>query len=115
MSVDIRTSLEMAMRASQARESAIANNIANMDTPGYRRRTVVFEELFAKAMAAGKMDPESLKAKLTTPMDTPVDERGNDVSMDQEMGELLKNTTATKTYMRILAKVYKQMDMAIGG
>lgn len=115
MSVDIRTSLEIAMRATQARQSAIANNIANMDTPGYRRRTVVFEELFAKAMAKGKADPESIKAQLTAPMDTPVDEQGNDVSVDQEMGELVKNTAATKTYVRMLAKVYKQMDMAIGG
>ena len=115
MSMDITKSLETAMRATQARQSAIANNIANMDTPGYRRKVVAFEDLFAKAMAADKTDPDSLQAKLTTPMDTPVDEQGNDVSVDQEMGDLVKNTAATKTYIRMLARVYRQMDLAIGG
>ncbi|MCY2931779.1 MAG: flagellar basal body rod protein FlgB [Planctomycetota bacterium] len=114
MSVDIRTTLEAATRASQIRQSVIANNIANLDTPGYRRRVVAFEDLFAKAMAQGKVDPNELQAQLLAPMDSPVDEKGNDVSMDQEMGDLVKTAAATKTYMKLLAKVYKQMEAAIG-
>lgn len=111
---DIRTTLEAALRGAQLRQSAIANNIANLDTPGYRRKAVQFEQFFAKALQDGQVDPEELKAQLTTPMDTPVDERGNDVSLDQEVGDLAKNSAAYKTYMRLMSKVYRQMDQAIG-
>jgi flagellar basal-body rod protein FlgB len=112
---DIRTCLEAALRATQTRQSAIANNIANLNTPGYRRRVVQFEELFAKALQDGKVDARQLRARLSTPMSTPVDERGNDVDLDQEIGDLVTNTAAYKTYMRLLAKVYRQMDLAMGG
>lgn len=111
---DIRTTLEAALKVAQLRQSAIANNIANLDTPGYRRKAVQFEELFSRALKAGKVNPADLKAQLATPMTTPVDDRGNDVSMEQEIGDLAKNSTAYKTYMRLMSKVYRQMDAAIG-
>ena len=48
-------------------------------------------------------------------MNTPVDARGNDVSLDVEVGELVKNAAMTKTYLRLLNKVYRQMELAIQG
>ena len=38
--------LDKAADASWTRENLIANNIANVDTPGYKRQDLEFEELF---------------------------------------------------------------------
>ena len=42
--------LDKAADASWIRNEAIANNIANVDTPGYKRQDVNFEEQLRKAM-----------------------------------------------------------------
>ena len=43
--------LDKAADASWIRNEAIANNIANVDTPGYKRQDVNFEEQLRKAMS----------------------------------------------------------------
>ena len=48
-------------------------------------------------------------------MNTTVDSRGNDVDLDVEVGEMIKNGARYKMYVRLLNKMYKQMEMAIGG
>lgn len=41
------------MRAQSARMRLSSENIANVDTPGYRRKTVSFEETFQRSRDAG--------------------------------------------------------------
>ncbi|MCE5326317.1 MAG: hypothetical protein LLG01_07855 [Planctomycetaceae bacterium] len=110
---DITAYLEAAVRAAQMRETAIANNIANMGTAGYRRRAVQFEQTLAEAIKRGNVSEDDFKAQIFSPMNTPVDERGNDVSIDQEIGDMVQNTGAYKTYLRLLSKMYRQMETAI--
>ncbi len=106
--------LEAGLRASNLRRAVIANNIANLETPGYRRYEVKFEEQLAKAMASGgSVDPEQLRASITQPMNSPVAPNGNDVNPFTEFGEMFKNDGTYKTYVRLLAKVYRQMELAI--
>jgi flagellar basal-body rod protein FlgB len=106
--------LESAIRAEGLRQQAIASNIANSQTPGYRRIDVRFSDLVAEAMAGGEDAPEEIKGLLVRPMNTPVDARGNDVNLDAELGEMVKNTLLQKTYVRLLARKYRQVEMAIG-
>ncbi|MBS3970794.1 MAG: flagellar basal body rod protein FlgB [Clostridia bacterium] len=40
---DVLIALQKALDGSSARQSAIANNIANVNTPGYKRKEVSFE------------------------------------------------------------------------
>ena len=94
--------LEAGLRGSLLRQKVIANNIANLNTPGYRRQDVRFEETLAK-----------VEGELFRPMNTPVDRKGNDVNVDVEVGELMKSVTRHKAYLRLLNKVYKQMEMAM--
>jgi flagellar basal-body rod protein FlgB len=108
--------LEQALAVTSLRSKAIANNIANMSTPGYRRLAVRFEELLAEAADGGRdIDLDGIAPELFQPMNTPVDARGNDVNLDVEVGELIKNGAMTKTYLRLLNKVYRQMELAIQG
>lgn len=46
--------LGKAADASWLRNEVIANNIANVDTPGYKRKDVDFEETLKKAMGSSK-------------------------------------------------------------
>jgi flagellar basal-body rod protein FlgB len=49
--------LAAALTVEVLRQKAIANNIANLETPGYWRGDVKFEELLAKAMdSQGNVD-----------------------------------------------------------
>ncbi len=110
---DITSYLEAAVRAAGMRQTAIANNIANLATPGYRRHTVEFEQTLATALKRGNVSENDFKAQIVSPMSTPVDDRGNDVSIDQEIGDMVQNTGAYKTYLRLLSKLYRQAEMAI--
>ena len=48
--------LDRAADASWTRESAIANNVANVDTPGYKRQDVAFEDILKRELKSSKYD-----------------------------------------------------------
>ena len=106
--------LEAGIRTESLRYKAIASNIANLETPGYRRIGVKFEELLAKALdssgAADLSEIETLIHQLNT---TPVKSNGNDVNLEVEVGEMVKNTLRHKVYIRVLSKKYRQMELAM--
>lgn len=106
--------LETGIKTEGLRQKAIAGNVANLETPGYRRVDVDFKDLLAKAMqAGGELDEETLESYLYRPETTPVGPNGNDVSLEVEIGQMVKNTLQHKTYIRLLQKKYAQMDMAM--
>ena len=105
--------LEAGLKATNVRQSLIANNIANMDTPGFRRQDVRFKEVLARALETGKTDPGDLDPKVITPGTTEVNEHDNDVDLDTEVGEMLKTNAQYKMFVRMLAKEYQRMSEAI--
>ena len=106
--------IESSLAARGVRAKVIANNIANINTPGFRRNEVQFEQMLAEAIKSGKLDGlDDLEPEIVQPMDTPLNDAGSDVSLDQEVGELVKNGAMYKTYMRVLNRLYQQMQMAI--
>jgi flagellar basal-body rod protein FlgB len=106
--------IEAGLRAEALRQRAVANNVANLQTPGYRRLDVRFEELLAKAIESGEeIDLEELEAELYQPKNTAVKPDGNDVNLEGETGEMVKNSLRQKAFVRILNKKYSQIDNAI--
>ena len=59
---DYTNILDKAADASWMRENVITNNIANIDTPGYKRQDVDFESVLQKAL--GKTKYRSLDKKV---------------------------------------------------
>ena len=105
--------LEAGLRAENLRQKAIANNVANSKTNGYRTIDVKFEELLAKAMdSSGDVDLSKVEAQIFQPGTTPLKANGNDVSMETEVGKLVENSLRYKTYIRLLSKKYAQIEMA---
>lgn len=106
--------LEAGIKAESLRQQAIASNIANLETPGYRRIDVRFEELLTKALdEAGSVDLTEITPQLHRPKQTPVKSNGNDVNLEAEVGEMVKNTLLHKVYIRLLNKKYSQIELAM--
>jgi flagellar basal-body rod protein FlgB len=106
--------IEAGIRAESLRQKAIANNVANLQTPGYRRVDVQFKELLAKALdSRGKIDLDEIEAQIYQPKQTPVKSDGNDVNLETEVGEMIKNSLRHTAYIRLLRKKYTQMELAI--
>jgi len=122
--------LKNAMDGSGLNHSVIANNIANVNTPNYRRETVSFKDALAASLGA-PADPNQLSLTVDdphhiaindgvepTPYETPpvhVDEgiqmRGDhsNVDVDQEMAELAQNTGYQQTMAQLLKVNYSQL------
>jgi len=106
--------IETGLRAMSFRGKVIANNLVNFDTPSFRRNDVSFTKVMAEAVASGQVvDLDKVPPEIYKPMTTQVDDRGNDVDMDFEVGELIKNSARYRTSMRLLTKLYNQMGAAM--
>ena len=105
--------LTVGLQASRLQGRAIANNIANLNTPGYRRVEANFEELLAQAAKSARTGKPMPEGTLSRPMNTEVKPNGNDVDLDVEVGEMIKNSGTYKTYMRVLARQYRAMEIAM--
>lgn len=106
--------LEAGMRAEGLRQQTIARNIANMNTEGFRRSDINFEQALEKALGqSGEPDAEKLEIETFQPLTTSINEHGNDVSLDTEVGEMVKNSIRHRAYMLVLKKKYTQMDEAM--
>ena len=127
--------LTQAMAGYSARNTAIANNIANADTPGYKRVDDSFESALADAVDADrerlKMDAgSSISAIDGSDVTRQVDEvapnvmstdtttmrvDGSNVDPDDEMARLSANQLASSTVVSLLDKRFQQFRTAITG
>lgn len=106
--------LDAGIQAEALRQKAITNNIANLETPDYRRVDVKFEELLAKSMdSKGQAELKEISPQIYQPKETAINSKGNDVSLESEIGEMVKNTLRHTAYIRLLNKKYNQIDLAI--
>lgn len=110
--------LEKALDASLLRHKVIANNIANVNTPGFKRLEVVFEEklkalLDKKPVSFSqlkKVEPEIIEDK-----NSAWRENFNNVDIDKEMVELSKNTLQYSLYIQLLNGKLERIRKAIAG
>ena len=83
--------LERAISGAGLRQSVLANNLANAETPGYRRMDVNFHDALAQAM--GSNDSATIDAVQFTPQQDSQAMRadGNGVDIDTESAAMAKN------------------------
>ena len=77
------------MRGAWQRETALTNNVANANTPGYQRQEVNFESTLQSAMTAGS-PPEELEFQTERLPEQP-GPNGTSVSIDEESAKLAEN------------------------
>ena len=75
--------LHTALNGISFRQDVIADNIANVDTPGFRARSVDFESSLRSAVARGGVGAGGVDVNIM-PTDTPVGVNGNNVDLRKE-------------------------------
>ncbi len=105
--------LEAGIKAESLRQKTIANNIANLETPNYRSLDVKFEDLLVKALNSPTADDSEIEPEIYRPETTPLKENGNDVNLEAQVGQMVKNTLRHTTYVRLLTKQYQQIQLAM--
>ena len=105
--------LPQLLDAAALRHRVIAQNVANVNTPGYRRREVAFEADLAKALAspaaAAQVKPHVVIA------DGPERVDGNTVDIDQEMNALTKNALLYQAAAQIMTSRVASLRAAVAG
>ena len=113
------TLLEKMLDVSSVKHKVIANNIANVNTPGYKKMGVSFSDQLEKALNESSMNKfDTLQPKIViSKEDTSETARndGNNVDMDKEVSSLVKNTLTYSIYTQLLAKKYEGIKSAIEG
>lgn len=109
--------LEKMLNVSATKHKVIANNIANINTPGYKKLEVSFAEQLEKVIkdtSANKFD--TFQPKIVVSKDDTngtVRNDGNNVDMDKEVSALMKNTLSYSVYTQLLAKKMELVKSAI--
>ncbi len=111
-----------AMRGSVARQRALADNIANVDTPGFIRREVQFEEALATAMQTARRAPQRASQIISSVNMRPREDHaaparadGNNVDIDRELVSLAGNALRFQAASELLAARVRTLRMAIQG
>lgn len=77
--------LHSALDGVSLRQRVTADNIANVDTPGFRATSIDFESSLRNAIANGRFADGSARVTAsTTPTNTPVGLNGNNVDLRKE-------------------------------
>jgi flagellar basal-body rod protein FlgB len=107
--------LQQAMLGSSAREAALANNIANANTPGYRRLDVDFHAAMEQAIADGGGEAGGNVDFTPVPDGTgPVRADGGNVDPDLEMALLAQNSLEYQALAAIQKTRMHILDTTIG-
>lgn len=85
MRVSVIDLLSRAMDAAALRQRVVANNVANANTPGFKRSFVSFEEHVREAIARRNVTAASWEPRVILDSGTSLREDGNNVSVDHEM------------------------------
>ena len=107
--------LERMLDAAQMRHRVIGQNIANVNTPGYHRHDVDFEQYLKSEM--NRASGETISTRPSIVVDDVSLERadGNNVDIDHEIGELNRNAMLYETWLQIMAGRLNTMQHAIRG
>lgn len=127
--------LESAISAASLRQSVLANNIANVDTPYFKRSDVAFEELLSQAIDGqsgsqalpgimtnarhipinGSSTSSGPKPQVITEHSTSINNNRNNVDIDKEMSLMAENQLRYNLYVQQVNHDVKMMRNAIEG
>lgn len=121
--------MERSLDAASLRQAVIANNIANADTPQYKRSNVQFEVLLANAangaypkLAGRRTDPRHLyigrgsqivKPQIMVDQNSVMTNNLNNVDIDYEMSLMAKNQLRYNTLIQQISHEIKLTKTAL--
>ncbi|KPU28225.1 hypothetical protein TR13x_02490 [Caloranaerobacter sp. TR13] len=117
--------LKFALNGTWLRHEAISNNIANVDTPGYKRIKVEFEDILNESLENKsvklkvtnrlhiKSQHSNLEPRIVKQVNTSTRLDGNNVNIDTEMADLAKNTIMYNALIRQTASEFSRIKSVI--
>jgi flagellar basal-body rod protein FlgB len=106
--------LERALSGSARRQAAIASNLANVNTPGYRRQDVEFHTALEQAFAAGRDAVEAVDPATQVDPSAPMRADGNSVDVDVEAAAQAKNGLEYEALSAVLKVRAEILQIAMG-
>jgi len=119
-----------ALNASWKRNEVLANNIANVNTPGYKRSDVKFQEKLKESLQEttvqgaktheshldiGGKDLSNITHEVTTSEGYSTRRDENNVDVDVEMGEVTKNNIYYEAVSRQMSSKFNRLRSSITG
>ena len=102
------------MAATSLRQKVLAGNVANQNTPGYRRQVVHFESLLRDAIE-GSGDLSDVQPKVVVDDITPARPDGNNVSLELEESAQDENLLLFEAYAAIMRNRFELLRASIQG
>jgi len=120
--------LEQSLYAASFRHKVISNNIANVNTPGFKKSEVPFEAQLQQALLGKTLELSQTNAQhfavkgksITPPMAQVLSNYslrtdGNNVDIDIEMAELAKNNIYYDAVAQQLSRHFSNLKSVING
>jgi flagellar basal-body rod protein FlgB len=106
--------LERAISGAAMRQEVLANNLANAETPGFRRSDVDFQSALASAMKTGS--PEAIEGTTFSAQQDMQSMRadGNGVDLDVEAATMAKNGLTYDALVSIARARHQILQAAMG-
>lgn len=103
------------LHITEVRHNVIAQNLANVNTPGFVAREVPFEEEMGRMRQEGNGRVRSPEDLVRDAVATQARQDGNTVDINREVSNLNRNALMHQAYLQILANKMSQMRSAITG
>lgn len=105
------TAIHVALRGLATRQRAIADNIANLETPGYLAKRVEFEASLEQALTAGHPATTSIHSAVSA---DPAGANGNNVSLDTETLQLIDTNLRYQLGIEAVNAKFRLLRTSIG-
>ena len=110
----VHVALERAIQGSAIRHEALAENIANVNTPGYRRQDVDFHTALQAAMPGGRDALAAVPIAPAVDDAAPMRPDGNSVDVDAESANLAQNALEYEALAQVLRARGDIIEIAMG-
>ncbi len=111
-----------ALDAAALRQEVTAHNLANVNTPGFKRQEVQFETQLSHALAqqnnpcsTGATSVENVQPTVVTISQTGSRADGNNVDLEAENVKLAENTLRFETLSQVIAGNFSSLKSVIAG
>jgi flagellar basal-body rod protein FlgB len=110
----VHVALERAMQGASLRHEALASNLANVNTPGYRRQDVDFHSALQAALPFGPDAVHNAPIAAAVDPSAPMRADGNSVDVDAESANLAQNALEYEALAQVLRVRGDILEIAIG-
>ncbi len=109
--------LQQGLSGAGLRQQLLANNLANVNTSGFKRSDVDFQSTLASALVSDRPDRAvgSLAFKSQVDNVTSMRADGNNVSADQELSEMTANAVQYEALAAVQKARFGWLRTAMGG